>query len=171
MRQSQNSSKLFLWRYPSRNRHSLAARPLPSKSFSEHCWHLRMELASAMQAKRSSFRLSWLNCYSDHARHSVRLHHVARFKPNLPGLPMDLPQLGEPTKLPKAQMLCCAPVIFNGAWSRFSAGNCGGVLETSALHSTGRTLQNCVPFWTPRSKKEHPEKANNAREGSQKHAL
>lgn len=122
-----------------------------------------------MQAKRSSFRLSWLNCCSDRARHCVRLHPVARFKPNLPGLPTDLPQPGEPTKLPKAQMLCCAPVIFNGTWSHFSAGNCSGGLETCALHSRGRILENCALFMTPHSKKEHPEKASNAREGSRKH--
>lgn len=68
--------------------------------------------------------------------------HVARFKPSVPGLLMDLPQPGEPTKLPKAQ--CCAPVLFN-AWSRFSTGNCRGFWRL--VPSSRRAQHSRMVFW------------------------
>lgn len=93
--------------------HSLAARPLPSQELFRALLTFKDGTCLAMQAKHSSFRLSWFYCYSDCARHCVCLHHAARFKPNLPNLPAlsrALPQPGEPTKLPKAQILCTCDI-------------------------------------------------------------
>lgn len=119
------------------------------KSCSGYCWRLRMELASAMQVKRSSFRLSCLNYCSDCARHCVCLHHGARFKPNLPVLPLHLLQLGGPPKHPKAQMLYCAPAVTSTTRCHFSAGNCSGLWRLAlsarwAEHS--RTVFSFAPL-------------------------
>lgn len=73
---------------------------------------------------------------------------------------MDLPQLGEPIKLPKAKMLCCAPVLSNAGLVPFLCRE----LQWGFGHS-------CSPLKNPHSEKEHPEKGKKAGEGSRKTAL
>lgn len=137
LRPSQSSSKLFLWHCPSRNRHSLAARPLPSQ---ELCRALLTRKDGTCFCHAGSAQLSqthWLNCYSDCALCASTVLHISN-----PICQRCLWLcLGRESPLSSPKSKCCAPVMFNAAWSHFSAGNSSGGVETCARHSMGSTQE------------------------------